>query len=104
MLKLLHLCKEYIVFNAGIVAVIPAVHANLDGSMESWLSPSEMEAALRLLHAITILTRSFHNRRIYSYFGGLQTLMGVMKCKFQTIAYTHWCWYLSIPISLLYRF
>lgn len=61
------------------------MHANPDGSMESWLSPSEMEAALRLLHAITILTRSFHNRRIYSYFGGLQTLMGVMKCKFELL-------------------
>jgi hypothetical protein len=38
-----------------------------------------MEAGLRLLKALSILTRSFHNRRIYFFFGGLQTLMVLMK-------------------------
>ncbi|CAK9883045.1 unnamed protein product [Sphagnum jensenii] len=63
----------------GMTRSFTALHASSDGISDMWLSPSDMEAGLRLLKALSILTRSFHNRRIYFFFGGLQTLMVLMK-------------------------
>ncbi|CAK9237200.1 unnamed protein product [Sphagnum troendelagicum] len=63
----------------GMTRSFSALHASSDGISDMWLSPSDMEAGLRLLKALSILTRSFHNRRIYFFFGGLQTLMVLMK-------------------------
>jgi hypothetical protein len=63
----------------GVIRSFTALHANPDGSSDVWLDPSNMQATLHLLEVLNILTHSFHNRRIFSFLGGLQSLMGVMK-------------------------
>eukprot|EP01018_Ginkgo_biloba_P014188 Gb_28819 [translate_table: standard] len=42
-------------------------------------NPARMEGGLRFLDALRILTRSIHNQRVFSYYGGLQSLMALMK-------------------------
>jgi hypothetical protein len=61
------------------LASIIAVNTNAEGSSDAWLSLFDMDASLLLTRALTIITRAPHNRKIFSYFGGLQPLMGVMK-------------------------
>ncbi|XP_024540202.1 BEACH domain-containing protein B isoform X1 [Selaginella moellendorffii] len=57
---------------------IGELHANSD-SKEPVLATNEMESALRLLNALSILSRASNNRAVFSTFGGLQTLTSVMK-------------------------
>ncbi|XP_057837661.2 BEACH domain-containing protein B isoform X1 [Cryptomeria japonica] len=42
-------------------------------------NPLNMERGLRLLDALRILMRSVHNQWVFGYYGGLQTLVALMK-------------------------
>ena len=55
------------------------VNTTPDGSPDAWLSEIEMTMSLLLTQALNIVTRAPHNQRMFSYFGGLQSLMGLMK-------------------------
>lgn len=61
------------------LAFVHAVNTNSDGSSDMWLNEADMAMFLLLTQALNIVTRAPHNQRIFSYFGGLQSLMGVMK-------------------------
>ncbi|KAJ7525246.1 hypothetical protein O6H91_17G043300 [Diphasiastrum complanatum] len=46
---------------------------------DPFLMPQALEIGILLLDALAIVTRSSHNRIIFSFFGGLQILMALMK-------------------------
>ncbi|BBM99563.1 hypothetical protein MPTK1_1g22060 [Marchantia polymorpha subsp. ruderalis] len=62
-----------------LIMLISDLMLMADMTNEAWLSPDDMEATVRLLKVLTIITRSSHNRRIFSFFSGMQALMGLMK-------------------------
>ncbi|KAL2652898.1 hypothetical protein R1flu_021026 [Riccia fluitans] len=49
------------------------------GGDEAWLSSDDMESISSLLKVLTVTTRSSHNRKIFSFYSGMQALMGLMK-------------------------
>ncbi|KAL3684694.1 hypothetical protein R1sor_002716 [Riccia sorocarpa] len=49
------------------------------GTDEEWQNSEDMEFVSILLKVLIIITRSSHNRKIFSFYSGMQTLMGLMK-------------------------
>ncbi|KAH9329817.1 hypothetical protein KI387_001925, partial [Taxus chinensis] len=52
---------------------------SIPDSTDASPNPINMERGLRLLDVLRILTRSAHNQRVFSYYGGFQMLVALMK-------------------------
>lgn len=63
----------------AVIQTFAALNTTPDGSSDAWLSELDMTMHLLLTQALVIVTRAPHNQKIFSYFGGLQFLMSVMK-------------------------
>lgn len=67
-----------ILFFFKSVAKNSAGHANDDPS-EPLGSPDFTADALHALNCLTILTRSTHNCKVFSYYGGVQKITALLK-------------------------
>lgn len=52
---------------------------SIPDSIDPSPNPAKIERGLKILDTLRILTRSIHNQRVFSYYGGLQTLVALMK-------------------------